>query len=97
MSAQAEPMINEIYVDCVSPVLSLLLFLICISEYRAPVFMAGPAGGLVLPAQVWLSGVPMDGNRDQQTRARPESKWCSLGWSRTRRVWAEGVSRSRFF
>ncbi|KAM7402311.1 hypothetical protein PAMP_017558 [Pampus punctatissimus] len=28
--------------------------------------------------EVWLSGVSVDGIRDQQTRARPESKRCSV-------------------
>lgn len=59
--------------------------------------MAGPAGGIVLPAQIWLSDMSVDGIRDQQTRAGPESQSCSAGGRRTGRVWAEGVQGRRVF
>lgn len=40
---------------------------------RAAVSLAEPACSLVLPAQIWLSDLSMDGIRDQQTGARLDS------------------------
>lgn len=67
------------------------------SECGAAGLVAGPAGGLVLPAQVWLSGVSLDGLRDQQARAGPEGQRRCAGGGRTRGVWAEGVRGRRVF
>lgn len=73
------------------------VFLFCVSACRAPVSVAGPACGLVFPAQIWLSDLSVDGIRDQQTRAGPESQWCSTSGHRSWGRWAEGVQGRRVF
>lgn len=63
----------------------------CPAESRAPVSVAGSGCGAVLPAQVWLPGVSMDGLRDQQTGAGPQNQRGLAGGSRTRGARAAGI------
>lgn len=53
--------------------------------------MEGPARCSLLPAQVWLSDMPMDSCRNQQTRARAEGQRGGPGGHRARRGRTEGV------
>lgn len=68
-----------------------------VSECRAAVFVEGADGGALLPAEVWLPGVPLDCVRDQQTGAGPEGQWGRPGWGWTGRVRPEGVQGGRIF
>lgn len=56
----------------------------CVPECRAPVAVAGPASGPVLPAQVWLSGVSLDVFRGQQTGAGSDGQRRGSGGHRAR-------------
>lgn len=68
-----------------------------VSECGAAVSVEGAARGALLPAEVWLPGVPLDCVRDQQTGAGPESQWGRPGRGWTGGVRPEGVQGGRFF
>lgn len=59
--------------------------------------MEGPARCSLLPAQVWLSDMPLDSCRNQQTRARPEGQRGRPGGHWAGRVRTEGVQGWRVF
>lgn len=75
----------------------LLFSRLHVSECGAAVSVEGAARGALLPAQVWLPGVPLDRDGDQQTGAGPEGQWGRPGGGWTGRVWPEGVQGGRIF